>query len=204
MSLAPTYRRPPGPVKITVDQYHRMIEAGILQADDRVELIEGLLIRKDRSDLGDDPMSVGKKHAFVISTLTELDAKLRRLGSYMRIQLPVTLSKFDEPEPDGAVVRGRPADYVDSHPGPDALTCVIGASNSSLADDRDRKQRIYARAGIPQYLIINLVDGVVEEYTEPDPRSGRYFRVTPYPRSTRVELRTATKPLVVPVTKLLP
>jgi hypothetical protein len=78
-------------------------------------------------------------------------------------------------------------------------------ADSSLADDRDRKQRIYADHGIAQYLIINLVDHMVEEYTEPKVGRGRYARVTPFAPGARVELRTASgKPLVVPVRSLLP
>lgn len=193
------------PVKITVDQYHRMIAAGILREGEPIELLDGQLIRKDRSAQGEDPMTVGGRHALGIELLIELNPKLKRFGSYVRVQLPVTLSEHQEPEPDGAIVNGSAGTYVDGHPGPGDISCVIEVADSSLAEDRGRKQRIYADHGIAQYLIVNLVDNVVEEYTEPEVGRGRYARVTPYPAGKRIELRTAAgKPLVVPVRSLLP
>ena len=193
------------PVKITVEQYHRMIEAGILREGEPIELLDGQMIPKDRSAAGEDPMSVGRRHAVVVDVLTGLTPKLRRFGSYIRIQQPVSLSEHQEPEPDAAIVRGAPGSYRDGHPGSPDISCVIEVADSSLAEDRGRKQRIYADHGIAQYLIVNLVDNVVEEYTEPEVGRGRYARVTPFAPGKRVELRTASgKPLVVPVRSLLP
>lgn len=206
MTLAPSIyrgnnRRPPA--GLTVEQYHRMIETGILRSGEPIELLEGQLVWKDRSAVGEDPMSVGKKHSRVIGILTSLDAQLRKLGSYMRIQIPVTLSANSEPEPDGCIVRGTQDDYEDDNPGPQEISCVIEVADSSLAEDRDRKQRIYANSGLQQYVIINLVDSVIEEYTEPEVGRGRYARVSPFPPGKKIELRTATKPLVLPVGKFL-
>jgi Uma2 family endonuclease len=193
------------PVRITVEQYHRMIETGILKAGDRIELLDGQLVRKDRSAAGEDPMSVGKRHAVAIGFLIALDKKLARLGCSIRVQVPATLSKHNEPEPDGAIVRGPAESYLEDHPKPHDISCMIEVSDSSLAEDRGRKQRIYADAGIPQYLIVNLVDDVVEEYTQPMVGRGRYAKVTPFPRGKRVELRTPDgKVLIVPVRSLLP
>ena len=192
------------PVKITVDQYHRMIEAGILREGEPIELLDGQLVRRDRAAAGGDPMTVGRRHALAIEMLIDLNPKLKRFGSYVRVQLPVTLSEHQEPEPDGATVRGSTGSYADAHPGPDDISCVIEVADSSLAEDRDRKQRIYADHGIAQYVIVNLVDNVIEEYTEPEVGRGRYARVTPFAPGKRIELRTAGKPLVVAVRSLLP
>lgn len=191
-------------MKITVDQYHRMIDAGILQSSDRVELLRGYLVKKDRSDAGEDPLSVGKRHARGIELLTDLNPKLKRLGFYIRIQLPVTLSGFDEPEPDGAIVRTVKEGYSDRHPEPGDIACLIEVADSSLGIDRSVKQQTYADAGVKQYVIVNLSDDVVEEYSEPEIGQGRYARVTPYSRRMRIELRLGSKTLLVSVSALLP
>ena len=96
---------------LTVEQHRRMIEAGILQSGDPYELLDGFLVRKDRSAAGADPMSVDPHHAWVVAKLAALTTRLKRLGYFMRTQQPVTLPPHDEPEPDGAVVRGTEDDY---------------------------------------------------------------------------------------------
>ena len=110
MTLAPSIYRSPGQpprVGLTVEQYHRMIETGILRSGDPIELLEGQLVPKDRSAVGEDPMTVGNRHALAIGILTELNAQLANRGSYLRIQLPITVLPDSEPEPDGCIVRGR-------------------------------------------------------------------------------------------------
>src|SRR4051812_11405501 len=110
MTLAPSISSPPiramPPVRITVGQYHRMIETGILKTDARIELLDGELVRKNRSAAGEDPMTIGTGHVTGVDLLIALNPKLKRLGCYMRIQSPVTLPPHSEPEPDGAIVRG--------------------------------------------------------------------------------------------------
>ena len=93
--------------RLNVPQFHRMLEQGILREGEPVELIDGLLIRKDRSDRGGDPMVHGPLHAFVITRLQRLGLRLGGLGCHLRCQLPVTLSDLLEPEPDAAIVRGE-------------------------------------------------------------------------------------------------
>src|SRR6185437_13740671 len=91
---------------LTVDAYHRMIAEGILPEGQPFELLEGQIIRKDRSAAGEDPMTVGSAHAWVIGTLAELNPKLRRFRCHIRIQLPLTFVPLSEPEPDAAIVYG--------------------------------------------------------------------------------------------------
>lgn len=194
-----------GRVPLTVTQYHAMIEAGILPEGERIELIGGELRYIDRSDRGEDPMSVGLKHAFAITALTDLNAKLSKHGCYVRIQLPVTLPEYDEPEPDACIVRGDIRAYVRRRPGPGDILCVIEASDSSLARDRGDKLAAYANAGVRVYIILNLIDNVAEVYTEPQPGQGRYGRSATLGPRAKLELPTGGgKPLVVAVGKLLP
>src|SRR4051794_7057404 len=105
-------------VPLTVDQYHRMIETGILPEGQPIELLDGYLVRKDRSQSGADPMTVGHQHAWAIDKLAELLSIVRQHGYSPRIHPPVPLPPDDEPEPDLAVIRGRPDDYRGRHPGP--------------------------------------------------------------------------------------
>ena len=176
-------------VPITVDQYHRMIETGILEEGEPIELLDGMLVRKDRSAAGEDPLTVGNLHAWVVSELPIVPAALVKRDCHCRSQLPVSLPPDGEPELDGAIVRGLPRQYLHGHPVAADVSCAIEVSDSSLNLDRSTKQRIYADAAIPQYLIINLVDRLVEEYRNPVKGSGRYAVLRKYGRGEVVKLR---------------
>lgn len=152
---------------LEVRQYHRMIAEGIIPEGEPFELLDGQLVRKDRSAAGEDPMTVGNAHAWVIGALIDLNPKLKRHGCHIRVQLPLTLPPIDEPEPDGAIVAGSNDDYRDCHPDATQVTCVIEVADSSLRRDRGTKLRTYAGAKIPCYVIINLIERVIEVYTEP-------------------------------------
>ena len=104
------------------------------------------------------PSMVSRSRHFLLLLLPAL------LGCHLRIQDPITIHPSHEPEPDAAIVRGRPRDYADHHPEPGDVVSLIEISESSLEHDRTTKLRIYAAAGIPQYIILNLVDRRVEVY----------------------------------------
>ena len=158
-------------VPLTLEQYHGMIAAGILAEGEPIELLDGLLVRRSRGE----GMTTHPQHALAVSTLTMLLVPaVAGTGCHVRVQSPVTLPPRDEPEPDLALILGRPADFADRHPGPADVTCVIEVAGSSLERDRTIKQRIYAAAGIPQYVIINLVQARVEVFEKPDSAKGRY------------------------------
>jgi hypothetical protein len=193
---------------LTVGQYHGMIEAGFLAEGEPYELLDGYVVRKDRSAVGNDPMTVGHEHALAISNLADLNPRLHRLGCYVRIQSPVTLPPWNEPEPDAAIVLGTQRDYAGRHPGAADVTCVIEVADSSLRRDRTTKLRIYAGSGIACYIIVNLPDRVIEVYTQPLPgkgRAARYGQLTTLSGRQTVEFPAAGgKRLSVPVRKLLP
>jgi Uma2 family endonuclease len=143
--------------RISVAQYHAMAEAGILDADDPVELLEGYLVAK-----------VTKSPAHRLAkrlVRLAIEALLPR-GWYIESEDPVT-TVDSEPEPDAVVVRGQDRDYATRHPGPGDVALVVEVADSSLHRDRTAKRRIYARAGIPVYWIVNLVDRRIEVYTAP-------------------------------------
>jgi Uma2 family endonuclease len=160
-----------GLVLLTVEQYHRMAAAGILEEGAPIELLDGLLVRKIRGE----GTTVNPRHAFVVNLLSkDLMQALEDRKCHYRAPGPVTLPPHDEPEPDGAIARGTIEDYPDHHPGADDVSCVIEVADSSLQRDRTTKQRIYSSSGIPQYLILNLVDRQAEVHEDPDPQAERY------------------------------
>src|SRR2546426_2405830 len=133
-------------VPLTVDQYHRMIEQGIVPEDSSVELLRGVLVRKDRSSPGTDPMGHSPLHKLVVAALTALAARINSDACHLQIQLPVSCPPDGEPEPDASIVRGTPRDYRDRLPGPGDVSCVVEVAHSSVQRDREVKLPIYAAA----------------------------------------------------------
>ena len=162
-------------VPLNVEQYHSMRDAGILAEDEPVELINGLLVYKDRGGV----MPVSPLHSFVTQRMAHLASALEQRGCHLRLENPITLPPNHEPEPDGAVVRGCPEDYLDRHPEAADVLCVIEVADSSLKSDRTTKQSVYAAAGISQFVIVNLVENRIEVYEEAnvDQRCYRVVRV---------------------------
>ena len=168
-------------VPISLDQYQHMIDSGILLDGDSIELLDGLLVRKDRSGCGGDIMTHHPRHALLIKRLQRLFIPVcESVGWHVQIQLPVALTNFNAPEPDVAIVRGTEENYADRHPGPSDLLVVIEVADSSLSIDRTTKQRLYATAGIPKYWVINLPESLVDVYESPDAAAGKYARQTTY------------------------
>jgi Uma2 family endonuclease len=150
---------------ITVDEYHRMIEAGALGEDDHVQLIAGAVVVMTPQ---------GPAHALVIQNLTRLVAQGLAADLALRPQLPLTLPDDSEPEPDLAVVRLADARSREHHPRTALL--VVEVAGDSLRLDRQTKAALYARAGIPEYWIVNLAESTVEidHDPDPDPETGVY------------------------------
>jgi Uma2 family endonuclease len=147
---------PPNAHQFSVDDYHAMMRTGILNEQDRVELLEGYVV---------DKMPHNPPHDGTIQLVQDLLVKHIPTGWCIRVQSAVTLSD-SEPEPDLVVVRGTSRSYVTNHPGPADVGLIIEIADSSLAKDRE-KARIYARAGLPQYWIVNLIDRQVEVHSAP-------------------------------------
>jgi Uma2 family endonuclease len=153
----------------TVDEYHRAGEAGVFQPDERLELIEGAIIC----------MSPQNGPHATAARLVELAlGAVFTIGFDIRSQKPLSLSQETEPEPDIAVVRGQPRDYVESHPTTAVL--VVEVSDTTLAYDRGRKSVLYARAGIPEYWVLNLPELLLEVYRDPDAAAGEYRVISRY------------------------
>jgi Uma2 family endonuclease len=152
--------------RLSVDQYHAMIRIGTLTEDDPVELIEGLLVYR---------MSQTPLHAVGNEVLGEWIRPRLSAGWHYRLSTPITLPD-GEPEPDGAIVRGRRFDYRPGHPGPADVAVVFEVADSSLERDRGIKLRSYARAGIEVYVIVNLIDMKIEVYHLPKNEQYELFK----------------------------
>ncbi len=158
----------------TVAEYHGLRDQGFLRDGDPIELIDGLLVYKDRRDAGDEPMTIGRRHTIAVDVLSLLNQQLIGSGVYMRVQSPIILADQQEPEPDGCLMRGTPLDYRHKDfTAADALL-TIEVADTSLEEDRETKQQIYAEAEIPVYWIVNLRHNTVEVYEQPDRQSGEY------------------------------
>jgi Uma2 family endonuclease len=148
----------------TVDEYYRMAAAGILSEDDRVELIDGEIVRMP---------PIGSNHASVVDTLAALlTSQLRRDQAIVRVQNPVRLSDLSELQPDISLLKLRGDRYKNAHPVTDDVLLVIEVAESSAVSDREVKVPRYARAGVLEVWLIDLNDEVVEVYA--DPREGEY------------------------------
>jgi Uma2 family endonuclease len=141
------------PRLFTVDEYYAMGEAGVFAPDERVELLDGEILTMP-------PMS--PRHAGNVDRLAALF--IRRLGSLaiVRIQGPVRLSSDSEPQPDIAILRPRDDFYSKHHPVPEDVFALAETADSSLSYDRGRKFKTYARCGIREYWIVNLLEERIE------------------------------------------
>jgi Uma2 family endonuclease len=153
--------------RMTVDQYERLVATGVLDGQP-IELINGLLVRK-----------MGKKPPHVISCEALRDELLPLIprGWRLTIEAPVRIPDFDEPEPDLAIVRGTREQYEDHHPGPADIGLLIEVADTTLDRDRGEKKSAYARARVPTYWIVNLVDRQLEIHTGPTPAGYRNRRI---------------------------
>jgi len=181
-----------------------MIEEGIVPEDSTVELLRGVMVRKDRSVIGEDPKRHSPLHVLVVSLLTALAGRINCDRWYLQIQLPVVCPPDGAPEPDAAIVRGAPRDYVDRLPAAGDVSCVIEVAHSSLERDREDKLPSYAAAGIGQYVIINLQNMTVEVYEQPDAAGGQYRKRVTLERGERLELKLPDGVFGVEVGEVLP
>ncbi|HEY0376973.1 MAG TPA: Uma2 family endonuclease [Pyrinomonadaceae bacterium] len=142
----------------TVAEYNRMSETGILTEDDRVELIEGEIVEMS---------PIGRRHAACVDRLTELLSERLQRKAIVRVQSPIVLNEYTEPQPDVALLRRREDFYERSLPTPADVLLVVEVADTTLDYDRQIKVPLYARAGISEVWIVNLHDEQVEVYTRP-------------------------------------
>jgi Uma2 family endonuclease len=152
-----TYGQDAAMMRFSVAKYQRMVETGILTAEDKVELLENYVVLK---------MPHNPPHDGTVQMVGEAVGQVLPRGWRVRMQSAVALAD-SQPEPDLAVVRGDKRTYLPRHPGPADVGLVIEVADSSLLRDQRDKVRIYARAGLAVYWLVNLVDQRLEVYAHP-------------------------------------
>jgi len=149
--------------RYTSEQYFALVDDGVLGPEDRVELLEGVIVTVAPAN---------PRHTVVTHQVADLLRAAVGDKAVVRVQSSLRAGVRSVPEPDVAVVVGRHADYIRAHPTTALL--VVEVADSSLAQDRITKTAIYAGAGVPEYWIVNLRDDVVEIHRAPDPETRRY------------------------------
>lgn len=164
-------------------EFARMVDTGILQPDERVELLDGAVV----------PMTPQKSlHAATVQALMEALLSCFGPGHQVRVQLPLALSKHSEPGPDLAVVAGKRWDFRADHPTTAAL--VVEVADTSLGKDRLRKGPLYARAGIQEYWIVDLTSDVLDVFRDPTEQG--------YASASQLRRGQTVRPLAAPETVL--
>jgi len=178
--------------RYTAERYFRLVEEGFLRPDDRVELLDGVIVAVPPS---------GPAHASAITRVAQALTLAVVPRATVRVQVPLVAGRLSVPEPDVAVVAGTPGDYDSTHPTTALL--AVEASDSSLPQDRITKARIYAAARIPEYWIVNLREDSVEVLRAPDPAARSYGERRVAGRGERLAL-LALPGVSIAVDELLP
>lgn len=147
----------PTPHRFTRQEYHRLAESRLL-ADERVELLDGVIITMSPQN---------SPHAATIHRLLFTLLPVVGDAAYLRVQAPIVLDDWSEPEPDIVICQPDPTDYAQHHPRANQVMVVIEVADSSLAYDQGQKAQAYAASGIPEYWIVNLADRTVAILTDP-------------------------------------
>ena len=180
--------------RFTVDEYEHLGRTGVLTEEDSVELLEGLIVKK---------MTKNPLHDSTIDLLVRILSRQLPPGWFLRVQ-NVLRTDDSEPEPDVVIAIGDPAEFRRRHPTGRDVTLVVEVAESSLEQDW-RKCRIYARAGVKEYWIVDLNANCVEVFTQPNRASGDYrdhVRRAP-PAEISLKLSSGTQ-LQVALSEILP
>lgn len=153
----------------TRDEYYHLAEAGILGPEERVELIEGEIVQR--------VSPIGAPHVTAVSKTAQVLGQLFGAGNTTRVQSPLTLSDRSEPEPDVLVAKGRIDDYADHHPSAAEVVLLVEVADATLKYDWGRKAGLYARAGIKDYWVLNLIDRCLEVHRKPSPNGYRSVEI---------------------------
>jgi Uma2 family endonuclease len=172
---------PPAPVlagrwqlaRFTRDDVSVLLRLGIIPEDSTTELLSGMIALKDRAAEGEAVTSVGKNHLKCVERLSNLRTQINGSSRHVQSQQPLVCREDHVPEPDFVVLRGTLDDYTDLPIAADAY-CVIEVADSSYERDAGEKLIGYARAGVLQYIILNLRNRTAEVYTNPDSSAGSY------------------------------
>jgi Uma2 family endonuclease len=154
--------------RFTVQDYHRMAEAGIFREDDRLELLQGGIVEMP---------PIGPGHAGGVKRLLNIFLPLQGVSkAIISVQDPIRLDEHSEPQPDLALLKPRPDFYAREHPSPEDIFLVVEVMDSSASYDREVKVPLYARSGIQETWLVDLEQGLIEMYRFPSPEGYQQVR----------------------------
>jgi Uma2 family endonuclease len=167
----------PAPTRFDAEQYFALVDRGDLRPDDRVELLEGVVVSMSPQ---------GSPHANAIARINALLVPLVGTRGVVRVQCSFRAGRYNVPEPDFAVVPGPLERWEHEHPSEARL--IVEVSDSSLPTDRLSKAKIYAAAGVRQYLVVNLPGDRIETFADPEPGTARWAVTKLASRGERIAL----------------
>lgn len=173
------------------DEFQQLVDSGFF-AGERIELLDGVVITMSPQNT---------PHAATVNRLNYQLMQLCGPEVYIRVQSPVTLDEYNQPEPDIAICLPDPLDYVKAHPQSEQILLIIEVAETSLRQDRQQKARLYARSGIPQYWIVDLGRRGIEVRTNPNRTTEKYSRVHSLRAGQTIALPNGKR---IAVTNILP
>lgn len=145
--------------RFTLDEYQQLIDLGLFHEDERIELLDGLLVEMS---------PINPRHAVCVDKLSRVVNHLLYNKAWIRVQAPITIEgRASQPQPDVAIAVLQPEVYEERHVKAEEVFLLVEVADSSLHSDQTDKLELYASAGVPEYWIVNLVDNRLEVYQEP-------------------------------------
>jgi len=142
----------------TVEEYHKMVDAGILTPDDRVELISGEIVQMS---------PIGRRHAAGVNRLVRIFTRLLGERIILSAQNPIELNNTSEPQPDIALLLPRPDFYESGHPHSEDILLLVEVADTTAKSDREVKIPLYAENGIKEVWLVDMNEQYIEVYREP-------------------------------------
>jgi Uma2 family endonuclease len=174
----------------TVAEYEQMVQAGILREDDRLELMDGEIF---------EMAPIGSRHAACVRRLQRLLTQALSEQALVDTQNPLRLHDYSEPQPDVVILRHRADLYASGHPQPGDVFLVVEVADTSLAYDQETKVPAYARSGLPEVWVVDLISEGVHVYRTPS--AGQYLDAIHLQRGATLTLQ-AFPGVVLPVERI--
>jgi hypothetical protein len=191
-------------IRFTRQDAEALVRQGIIPEDASTELLDGMIVLKDRSARDQDPTMVGPDHRKSVERFSSLRKRIDNDQRHLESQQPLVCSDIHQPEPDFMVLRGSLDDYLELPTAADAF-CVVEVADSSYERDAGEKRTGYARAGVRQYVILNLRLRTAEIYVNPDLSAGSYPPPQIVTEGESLSLRVGDEEFFdVPLTDVLP
>lgn len=166
----------------TVEDYHKMIDAGVFAGNPNYELIEGEIVKK---------MTQGDFHIACVNRLTRLFGRFYNDEFILSVQNAVVIGDISEPEPDIALLKFQEDFYASGKADSDDVLLLIEVSDSTVKYDRNVKTRLYAEAGVVEVWIVNLPDQIIEVYSEP--KKGKYQTIEKFDKKQTISPKSLPK-----------